>query len=64
MRVSSLPPQFRVLIIYNPAAGQSPDLASTLDRVATSWRDRGWIVSISATTAPGDATIKIGRAHV
>ena len=62
MRVSSLPPQFRVLIIYNPAAGQSPDLASTLDRVATLWRDRGWIVSICATTAPGDATIKAQQA--
>ncbi len=62
MRSSSLTPQFQVLIIYNPAAGQSPDLAITLDRVANLWRDRGWIVSIAATTAPGDATLRSQQA--
>jgi diacylglycerol kinase (ATP) len=62
MRSSSLTPQFQVLIIYNPAAGQSPDLAAMLDRVASLWRDRGWLVSIAATTAPGDATIRSQQA--
>jgi diacylglycerol kinase (ATP) len=51
-----LPTPFRALIVYNPAAGQSPDLTSMLDQVANLWRDRGWQVKIAATTAPGDAT--------
>ncbi len=56
--LESLPSQLQVLIIYNPAAGQSPNLKNTLDRVANSWRNFGWQVEIAATTAPGDATIK------
>ncbi|WP_310483475.1 diacylglycerol kinase family lipid kinase [Chamaesiphon sp. VAR_48_metabat_403] len=59
---ASLPSNFQVLIIYNPAAGQSSDLKSTLDRVANLWRDRGWQVQIAATTAPGDATTKAQQA--
>jgi diacylglycerol kinase (ATP) len=59
---ASLPSNFQVLIIYNPAAGQSSNLKSTLDRVAALWRDRGWQVQIAATTAPGDATIKAQQA--
>jgi diacylglycerol kinase (ATP) len=55
---ASLTPNLRVLIIYNPNAGQSPNLKNTLDRVANLWRDRGWQVQIAATTAPGDATSK------
>jgi diacylglycerol kinase (ATP) len=62
MRSSSLTPEFQVLIVYNPAAGQSADLASMLDRVAILWRNLGWQVSISATTAPGDATRKAQQA--
>ncbi len=63
MRSSSfLTPEFQVLIVYNPAAGQSADLASMLDRVALLWRDLGWQVSIAATTAPGDATSKAQQA--
>ncbi|PSB56560.1 diacylglycerol/lipid kinase family protein [Chamaesiphon polymorphus] len=57
MRVS-LTPNLQVLIIYNPTAGQSPNLKNTLDRVANLWRDLGWQVQIAATTAPGDATTK------
>jgi diacylglycerol kinase (ATP) len=53
-----LPTNLQVLIVYNPAAGQSPDLKTTLDRVANLWRDLGWQVQIAATTAPGDATTK------
>jgi diacylglycerol kinase (ATP) len=53
-----LKPNFQVLIVYNPAAGQSPNLKNTLDRVANLWRDLGWQVQIAATTAPGDATSK------
>jgi diacylglycerol kinase (ATP) len=53
-----LPINLQVLIVYNPAAGQSPDLKTTLDRVANLWRDLGWQVQIAATTAPGDATTK------
>ncbi len=55
---ANIPPNLQVLIIYNPAAGQSPDLKQTLDRVANLWRDLGWQVQIAATTAPGDATSK------
>jgi diacylglycerol kinase (ATP) len=51
-------PNLQVLIVYNPAAGQSPNLKNTLDRVANLWRDLGWQVQIAATTAPGDATSK------
>ncbi len=57
-----LPTPFRALIIYNPAAGQSPDLSSMLDRVANLWRDHGWQVEIAATTAPGDATRRAQQA--
>jgi diacylglycerol kinase (ATP) len=57
-----LPTKFQVLIVYNPAAGQSPDLTSMLDRVANLWRDRGWQVEIAATTAPGDATRRAQQA--
>jgi diacylglycerol kinase (ATP) len=55
---ASLTPNLQVLIIYNPAAGQSSNLKNTLDRVANLWRDLGWQVQIAATTAPGDATTK------
>jgi diacylglycerol kinase (ATP) len=54
----SLTPNPQVLIVYNPTAGQSPNLKNTLDRVANLWRDLGWQVQIAATTAPGDATSK------
>jgi diacylglycerol kinase (ATP) len=59
---ASLPSQPQVLIVYNPAAGQSADFKNTLDRVANLWRDRGWQVQIAATTAPGDATVKARQA--
>lgn len=62
MRFSSLTPGFRVLIVYNPAAGQVPNLAATLDRVANLWRDCGWHVDIAATIAPGDATRRAQQA--
>jgi diacylglycerol kinase (ATP) len=58
----SLPPNPQVLIVYNPAAGQSPNLKDTLDRVANLWRDRGWQVHIAPTTVPGDATTKATQA--
>jgi diacylglycerol kinase (ATP) len=57
-----LPTPFQVLIVYNPAAGQSPNLTSMLDRVAKLWRDRSWQVEIAATTAPGDATRRAQQA--
>ncbi|WP_310422441.1 diacylglycerol kinase family lipid kinase [Chamaesiphon sp. VAR_48_metabat_135_sub] len=59
---ASLTPNPQVLIIYNPAAGQSSNLKNTLDRVANLWRERGWQVQIAATTAPGDATSKAQQA--
>jgi diacylglycerol kinase (ATP) len=58
----SLPLNPQILIIYNPAAGQSTNLHNTLDRVANLWRDRGWQVQIAATIAAGDATIKAQQA--
>ena len=58
----SLPPNPQVLIVYNPAAGQSTNLQNTLDRVANLWRDRGWQVQIAATIGSGDATIKAQQA--
>ena len=60
--LTSLAPDFQVLIIYNPTAGQSSDLQNTLDRVANLWRDLGWQVQIAATTSPGDATTKARQA--
>ena len=60
--LSSLTSSPQVLIVYNPAAGQSNNLQNTLDRVANLWRDRGWQVQIAATIAPGDATIKAQQA--
>jgi diacylglycerol kinase (ATP) len=59
---ASLTPNPQVLIVYNPAAGQSTNLQNTLDRVANLWRDRGWQVQIAATTAPGDATTRARQA--
>jgi diacylglycerol kinase (ATP) len=59
---SSLTLNPQVLIIYNPAAGQSTNVQDTLDRVANLWRDQGWQVQIAATTAAGDATIKAQQA--
>jgi diacylglycerol kinase (ATP) len=64
MHFSSLTPEFQVLIVYNPAAGQSSNLAATLDRVANLWRDLGWLVDIAATTAAGDATKRAQQAAV
>jgi diacylglycerol kinase (ATP) len=62
MQFSSLTPDFQVLILYNPAAGQSLNLAATLDRVAKLWRDLGWQVDVAATNAPGDATKRARQA--
>jgi diacylglycerol kinase (ATP) len=59
---ASFPANPQVLIIYNPAAGQSTNLKNILDRVANLWRDRSWQVEIAATSAPGDATSKAEQA--
>jgi diacylglycerol kinase (ATP) len=60
--MKALPTQFRVLIIYNPAAGQSNNLAKLIDRVAKLWNDGGWQAEIAATIAPGDATRRAQQA--
>ncbi len=51
-----LPPQPRVLILFNPTAGQANHLISALERAADRWRDHGWQVDLRPTRSAGDAT--------
>jgi diacylglycerol kinase (ATP) len=53
-----LPPQPRVLILFNPFAGQAYNLKQTLESAADIWRSKGWNVEVRPTKAPGDATVQ------
>ncbi|MCY7323393.1 MAG: diacylglycerol kinase family lipid kinase [Phormidesmis sp. CAN_BIN36] len=53
---SSLPFQPRVLILFNPTAGQSKNLIPALESAADRWRDHGWQVNLRPTRSAGDAT--------
>lgn len=53
-----LPPEPRVLILFNPFAGQAYNLKQTLESAADIWRSKGWNVEVRPTKAPGDATLQ------
>jgi diacylglycerol kinase (ATP) len=55
---TKLPLQPRVLILFNPTAGQSNNLSQTLENAAHLWRSHGWLVELRPTKAPGDATLQ------
>ena len=46
----------RVLILFNPTAGQANNLISVLESAADRWRDHGWQVDLRPTRRAGDAT--------
>lgn len=52
----SLPPQPRVLILFNPTAGQAQTLISALESAVDRWRNSGWLVDLRPTRSAGDAT--------
>lgn len=53
---SSLPPRPRVLILFNPTAGQAKNLISKLESVVDRWREQSWQVDLRPTRRAGDAT--------
>lgn len=46
----------RVMVIFNPNAGQAAALQQMLDTACELWRSAGWIVDVCPTQAAGDAT--------
>jgi diacylglycerol kinase (ATP) len=52
---------FRVLIVFNPHAGQAAQLRSAIDRAAQIWTTARWLVELAPTESAGDAT-RIARA--
>jgi diacylglycerol kinase (ATP) len=58
----SLPP--RVLIVFNPQAGQGLALRQALDQAAQIWRQQHWQVELQPTREPGDATFWATQAAV
>lgn len=46
----------RVLILFNPTAGQASDILPQLEQAASLWRQAGWSVVLSPTRCAGDAT--------
>jgi diacylglycerol kinase (ATP) len=59
---TALPSQPRVLILFNPFAGQAYNLKQTLESAAEIWRNHGWVVELRPTQAPGDATVQAREA--
>ncbi len=53
---SAFPEHPRVLIVFNPVAGQAAIVETALDHVVELWRSHGWQVARSPTTSAGDAT--------
>ncbi len=47
---------YRVLIVFNPQAGQAEQLRSAIDRAAEIWQAAHWQVTIAPTQCAGDAT--------
>jgi diacylglycerol kinase (ATP) len=47
---------FRVLIVFNPSAGQAAQLRSAIDRAAQIWTTARWQVNLAPTASAGDAT--------
>jgi diacylglycerol kinase (ATP) len=48
--------QPRVIIVFNPAAGQATKVRSAIDQATTFWRSAGWTVTIEPTQCAGDGT--------
>ncbi|MBE9029891.1 diacylglycerol kinase family lipid kinase [filamentous cyanobacterium LEGE 11480] len=52
----AFPEQPKVLIVFNPHAGQATAVRQSLEQAADLWRAQGWQVDLQATMAAGDAT--------
>jgi diacylglycerol kinase (ATP) len=46
----------KVIVIFNPNAGQADFLEASINRAASLWRDRGWLVTYAPTQFAGHAT--------
>jgi diacylglycerol kinase (ATP) len=46
----------KVIVIFNPNAGQAESLELSIDRAAELWRDRGWRVTYAPTRFAGHGT--------
>ncbi|MFO7171208.1 MAG: diacylglycerol kinase family lipid kinase [Chloroflexota bacterium] len=55
-----LPANARVLIVYNPLAGQAESFEQDLRAAADLWRTHGWRVDLQPTHEPGDG-VRIAR---
>jgi YegS/Rv2252/BmrU family lipid kinase len=54
--IETLPAQARVLIVFNPTAGQAESFQQDLHAAAEVWREHGWQVDLRPTAGPGDGT--------
>jgi diacylglycerol kinase (ATP) len=54
--VDLVPPEPRVLIVFNPTAGQGTAVQVAIEQAATLWQAQGWIVNIEPTQCAGDGT--------
>lgn len=51
--------QARVLVLFNPFAGQAYNLKQTLQTAVEFWQSElGWMVELRPTRSPGDATVQ------
>src|SRR3954452_9101295 len=50
----------RVLIVFNPGAGQAGSAEQDVRAARDVWREHGWLVDLRPTTRPGDG-IRIAR---
>jgi YegS/Rv2252/BmrU family lipid kinase len=53
----------RVLIVFNPQAGQAATVRPAIDRATTIWNSQGWQVEVQPTRCAGDGT-RIAQAAV
>jgi diacylglycerol kinase (ATP) len=49
-------PKPRVTVIFNPTAGQAPNLQAALERAIQQWQHQGWQVELQPTQRAGEAT--------
>jgi diacylglycerol kinase (ATP) len=56
--------QPRVLILFNPTAGQGSNMISTLQQAVDIWQNDGWQVELRPTKTAGDATTQARLAAV
>jgi diacylglycerol kinase (ATP) len=52
----AFPENPKVLIVFNPNAGQAAMVQSAIEQAAVLWRDHGWQVGFQPTQCAGDAT--------